>query len=59
MGLSVASCWSIVGCFPEFVFQFDVAQVIVGLRNQVINNFFSTWACADGFNNNNNNKLLS
>ena len=44
---------SIVGCFPEFVFQFSVAQVLVGLRMQFMNNFvFSTWACAAGFNNN-------
>ena len=26
---------SIVGCFPEFVFQFSIAQVLVGLRKQV------------------------
>ena len=44
---------SIVGYFFEFVFQFSVAQVLVGLRKQFINNFaFSTWACAAGFNNN-------
>ena len=38
--------------FFELCFlQFSVAQVIVGLRNQLINNFvFPTWA----FNNNNN-----
>ena len=43
------------GCFPEFVFQFYEAQVVVGLRTQFINNFvFPTWACAAGFNNNNN-----
>ena len=49
---------SIVGCFTEFAFQFYVAQVVVGLRKQFINNFvFSTWACADGFNNNNNNNI--
>ena len=30
---------SIVFCFPEFVFQFSVALVLVGLRNQFINNF--------------------
>ena len=41
------------GCFPEFVFQFSVVQVFVGLRKQFINNFvFPTWACAAGFNNN-------
>ena len=28
-----------VGCFPEFVFQFSVAQVLVCLRKQLINNF--------------------
>ena len=40
-------------CFPGFVFQF-VAQVIVGLRKQFINNFvFTTSACAAGFYNNN------
>ena len=50
---------SIVGCFPEFVFQFSVAQVLVGLRKQLINNFvFPTWACAAGFNNNNNNNNI-
>ena len=45
-----------VGCFPELSFrQFSVAQVLVVLRRQLINNFvFSTWACAAGFNNNNN-----
>ena len=44
---------SIVGCFPEFVFQFSVVQVLVRLRKQFINNFvFPTWACAAGFNNN-------
>ena len=30
---------SIVGCFLEFVFQFYVAQVLVGLRKQFIYNF--------------------
>ena len=30
---------SIVGCFPEFVFQFAEEQVFVGLRKQLINNF--------------------
>ena len=43
-----------VGCFPELCFQFSVAQVLVGLRKQFINNFvFPTWACAASFNNNN------
>ena len=42
--------------FPELSFlQFSVAQELVGLRKQFINNFvFPTWACAAGFNNNNN-----
>ena len=51
---------SIVGCFPEFVFQFSVAQVLVGLCKQFINNFvFLTLACAARYNNidNNNNKI--
>ena len=53
MGLKAQS---FVGCFLEFVFQFYVAQVLVGLRKQFINNIvFPTWACAAGFNNNNNN----
>ena len=30
---------SVVGCFSEFVFSFSVAQVLVGLRKQFINNF--------------------
>ena len=42
-------------CFPEFVFQFSVAQVLVGLRKQINNFVFPTWARAAGFNNNNNN----
>ena len=48
---------SIVSCFPELCFlQLSVAQVVVGLRKQFINNFiFPTWARAAGFNNNNNN----
>ena len=46
----------ILGCFPEFVFQFAVVQVLVGLRKQFINTFvFPTLDCAAGFNNNNNN----
>ena len=33
---------------------FSVAQVLMGLRKQFVNNFvFPTWACAAGFNNNN------
>ena len=45
---------SIINCFPGFIFQFSVAQVLVGLQKQFINNFiFPTWICAAGFNNNN------
>ena len=40
----------------EFVFQFSMAQVLVGLRKQFMN-FSPTWACAAGFNNNNNNNI--
>ena len=29
----------IVGFFPEFVFQFSVVQVLVGLQKQFVNNF--------------------
>ena len=49
---------STVGCFPELcLLQFSVAQVLVGLRKQYINNFiFPTKACAAGYNN---NKLCS
>ena len=44
---------SSVGCFPEFFFQFSLAQVLVGFRQQFLNNFvIPTWACAAGFNNN-------
>ena len=49
-------------CFPEFVCQFSVTQVLVGLRNQFINkSIFSTLACVAGFNNNkkNNNNNYS
>ena len=47
---------SIVGCFPEFIFQFSVVQVLVGLPKQFIKNFvFPTWACSANNNNNNNN----
>ena len=53
---------STVGFFPELCFlQVSLAQVLVGLRMQFINNFvFSTWACVAGFNNNknNNNSIL-
>ena len=46
---------SSVGCFHELCFlQFSVAQVLVGLRKEFINNFvFPAWVCAAGFNNNN------
>ena len=38
-------------------FSFFVVQVLVGLRKQFIDHFVSpTWACAAGFNNNNNDK---
>ena len=30
---------SILGCFPEFVFQFSVVKVLVGLRKQFRNIF--------------------
>ena len=45
---------STVGCFPDLYFiQFSMAQVLVKLLKQFINNFvFPTWACAVGFNNN-------
>ena len=47
---------STIGCFPELCFlQFSIAQVLVMLKKQFINNFvLPTWACAAGFNNNNN-----
>ena len=47
-----------VGCFPELCFfRFSVAQVLV---TQLINNFvFPTWACAAGFENNNNNNFAA
>ena len=49
---------SIFRCFPEFVFQFSVVQVIVGLHRQFINYFFfPTWACAAGFNDKYNNNV--
>ena len=43
-------------CFHELCFlQFSVAQVLVVLRKQIVNNFvFSTWASTAGFNNNYN-----
>ena len=46
---------STVGGFPALCFlQFSVAQVLVGLRKQFINNFvFPSRACAAGLNNNN------
>ena len=49
-----------VACFPELVFQFSVAQVLVGLRKQFISNFvFPTWAWSADFNINNNNVNIS
>ena len=46
---------TIVGYFPEFVFQFSLARVLVGLLKLFMNNFVHpSWACAAGFNNNNN-----
>ena len=52
---------STVGCRPELCFiQFAVAQELVGLRKEFINNFvFPTWACAAGFNDDNNNNVLN
>ena len=57
---------STVSCFSELCFlQFSVAQVLLGLQKQFINNLvFPTWACAARFNNddnnnNNNNIILS
>ena len=43
------------GCLPDLCFpQFSVAQVLVGLRKQLTNNFvFLTYACAVSFNDNN------
>ena len=41
---------SIVGCFPEFVFQLvSPAAGAYGVAKAIMNNFvFSTWACAAG-----------
>ena len=52
---------STVGCLPELRFlQFSVAQVFVGLRMKIINNFvIPAWACAAGSNNNNRPVYLS
>ena len=48
---------SIVGGVPQFVFQFCAVKVLVRLRKQFIDYFvFPTWACAAGFNNNNNDR---
>ena len=45
---------------PWDVFSFSVAQVLVVIGKQFINNFvFPTWACAAGFNNNYNNNIKS
>ena len=57
---STQALWeqSIIGCFPKFVFQFSMAQLLVGLGKEFINNFvFPTCACAAGFNNYNSNDL--
>ena len=53
MGLEVQST---VRWFDELLFQFFVAQVLVGLRKQLFTNsfVFHNWACAAAFNNNNN-----
>ena len=58
MGSTVQST---VGCFSELRFlKFSVAQLLVGLRKQFINNFvFPTWALAAGFNNNNTKMLVN
>ena len=41
---------------PWVCFSVFVVQVLVGLHKQFMNNFiFPIWACAAGFNNNNNN----
>ena len=40
---------------PRVLFFFSAAQGLVGLLKKFISNFdFPTWACAAGFNNNNN-----
>ena len=46
-----------IGCFSELYFlNFFVAQVLVWLQKQYVNNFiFPSLAYAAGFNNNNNN----
>ena len=36
---------SIVGCFPELVFQLSVAQVLVWLREKSGNNFVFSHLC--------------
>ena len=39
----------------SLLFSFSAAQVLVGLRMQFIKKIvFHSWACAAGFNNNNN-----
>ena len=52
---------SSVGCLPQLCFlPVSVVQVNVGLRKQFINNYvFPTRACSVGFNNNNNNIIVS
>ena len=53
MGLRVQST---VGCISELcIFQFSVAQVLLGLRKPFLTNFvFPTWTSAGGFKTNNN-----
>ena len=47
-----------LGASLSCVFQFFVAQVLMGLRKQFINNsVFPTWTCVAGFNNNNMRKI--
>ena len=47
---------SIVGCFPELCFSVFRGAGACGVAKVIINSFiFSTWACAAGFNNDNNN----
>ena len=45
--IKLVASMSLFFCFSE-------VQVLVGLRKQFVNKFvFPTWACAAGFNNNN------
>ena len=46
---------STVSCFRKCFIQFSMPQVLVRLQKQFISNLvYPTWACAAGFNNNNN-----